>query len=48
MVLYNNLGTGEMQIVVNHVQGSVAKDFFKRKNVTTIKQVIDCKGMPVN
>ena len=45
MVLLNNLGTGEMQIMVNHIQCGMAEDFLKRKDVATIKEVIDSEGV---
>ena len=45
-MLLADLCLGEMEIMIHHFEGGVAKDFFERKNVTSIKQIINGKGMP--
>ena len=44
-MLLADLCLGEMEIMIHHFESGMAKDFFKRKNITSINQVIDCKGM---
>ncbi len=45
-VLVGDLRASEVQIVVDHVQGTVAEYLSQGEDITTIQQVIDGEGMP--
>ena len=44
-MLIGNLCPSKMEVVVNHFQGGMAKDFFKRKNIAAVKQIVNSKGV---
>jgi GTP-binding protein EngB required for normal cell division len=45
VVLFRNLGAGEMEIVVYHLQCSVAQYLAERKDIPAVQQIVDGKGM---
>ena len=40
------LRAGEAEIVIYHLQSSVAQDLSEREDITAVQQVIDGKGGP--
>ena len=46
MVLDSYLVTGEVKVVVDHIQRPVPQDLLEREDVPAIHQVVDGEGMP--
>ena len=46
IVSVSNLRTSEVKIVINHIEGRMAKDLPERENIAAVQKVIDCKRMP--
>ncbi len=45
MVLARDLGTGEMEIVVNHLEGGVPQDLLQAEDIGFVKQVVGSEGV---
>ena len=45
MVEARNLGTGKVQIVVDHLKGGVPQDLLQAENIAPVKQVIRGEGV---
>lgn len=45
MVLRSDLGTGEMEVVVHHLQGGVTEDFPQGEDVAAVEQVVYGKSV---
>lgn len=45
MVLDGDLGTGEMQVVINHFEGGMPQDLLQAEDIASVKQVVGSEGV---